>query len=76
MEEHPSEISRYNQIISQSGGVPTTVQRWQFLENFQEKADKIGESPVSPRVRSNTSPRLMIPKNWFKEKKKPNKDLP
>jgi len=76
MEEHPREISRYNQIISQYGGIPTTVQRWQFLENFQEKADKIGESPISPRVRSNTSPRLIIPKNWFKEKKKPNKDLP
>jgi len=74
--EYPTENARYNQIISQSGGIPTTVQRWQFLEDVQQKADKIGDSPISPRIRSNTSPRVMIPKSWFKKKKKPSKDPP
>jgi len=61
------EREHYNQIISKSGGVGTTVTKLQFLDDYVTRQ---GELDNGKRMRSNTSPRVLIPKRWFKRKYK------
>lgn len=72
-EEVPRDKIRYNQIISNSGGIPTTLDRLRFLEQHSTHKALEDEAPTSPRIQSNASPRVMIPKSWFKKKKKKEK---
>lgn len=61
------EREHYNQIISKSGGVGTTITKLQFLDDYVARR---GELDDGKRMRSNTTPRILIPKKWFKRKSK------
>ena len=59
------EKDHYNEIISKSGGVSTTVAKLQFLEDYVTRQEELDSGK---RIRSNSSPRIMIPKKWFRRK--------
>ena len=62
------EREHYNRIVSRSGGsIGTAVTKLQFLDDYVERQVEIDSGK---RVRSNTSPRLLIPKKWFRKKSK------
>lgn len=57
----------YNHIISKSGGVGTSVSKLQFLEDYSERQRELD---TGKKMRSSTSPRIMIPKKWWRRKSK------
>jgi len=59
------EKEHYNHIISKSGGVSTTVSKIQFLEDYSERQRELD---TCKKIRSNSSPRVLIPKKWWRRK--------